>query len=847
VTPAAELVDGQIVAVTGTAAPGTDLDLVQCEAGATVIVACDMRNRLRAQSDAEGAFSASLTVQMVLTGMFGDVVDCRTGDGCIIAALPYQSDLALAGTASLAFAAGAEPLPKPVLTMDPPVDLVDGQLVTLTGSDFPARAVLDVWQCVAGVANGVDDCLHLADVATTADGTLIVVVDVSANLGTAIGSFACARTTPPCELVVAADNPGDPWAGRIPLHFDPDPPPRPPATIVLHPHDDITDPSPVAVTGTGFRHRAPVFVSLCRDDVPMGWTCDDETRIETTADPAGRIAVTLEIASAFGSGVYITDETFVDCRRPPGCVVVASEGGGSPTATAPVTFGPLAPGRGRYVDPVFTEVDISHDVVYHRAIGHDGGPVDLRMDIYQPAGDTAVSRPVVMNMHGWLFVFGDEDLMAFPSFDYARLGYVSVSISYRMRPDLETDEPDAFADALVDAYDDALVAVQWIRDHATEYRIDPDAIAVSGHSSGGALAFAFAYAPGELGPDVPAVAAALPMAGANVFAPQPDAPPVLAQHGTHDSILPIGNVRDACAQATALGDVCEVVEYPGVDHVMLQRRALFRRNADFLAEHVLTPRGYLDPPVASAGPDATVTEGSSVTVDGGASTDPDGGSLTYSWAPARRLDDPSSPTPSYTGGDDGSEVLTLTVTDRHGMTDTDEVTLTTGNAPPALTVTPATAPGSPTLDLAVEITDPGAQDTHVIAVDWGDGDVEPMVTDATHAYAEPGRHRVVVTATDDDGATATWDRQLVVGCTRVGSDRNDVLLGFGGDDVVCGLGGDDIVLDLFGGADRLYGGAGDDLLHGGPGDDRLAGGAGRDRAWGGPGRDMCTAEVTRSC
>ncbi len=751
-----------------------------------------------------------------------------------------------AGTAAPAFAPGAEAPTEPVLTMDPPGDLVDGQLVTLNGSGFPAGVVLDVWQCIAGAVNGVDDCVHLADAATSAEGTLVVVVDVSGVLR-ASGAFDCEGSTPACELVVAADDPGDPSAGRVPLHFDPDPPPRPPLVIVVDPHDDITDPTPVSVTGSGFRHRGPVTVMVCRNDDPA-WTCADETTIDTTADSRGSFSVTLDAASSFGSGTFASDEAHVDCRRAPGCVVVAVDGIDNRTVTVPVTFGPLAEGRGRYVDPVFAEVDIDHDVVYHRAIGHDGIPVDLRMDIYQPAGDTAASRPVVMNMHGWMFVFGDEDQMAFPSFEFARLGYVSMSISYRMRPDLAPDDPEAFTDAVLDGYDDALVAVQWIRDHATEYRIDPDAIAASGHSSGGALAFALAYPPGEHGAETPAVAAALPMAGTSAFAPQPGAPPVLAQHGSDDSILRVGEVRDTCLQATAAGNVCEVVEYPMDDHVITQRRALFRHNADFLAEHMLEPRGYLDPPVAAAGADTRVAEGASVALDAGASTDPDGGSLTYAWTPDDHLDDPSSRTPAYRRADDGTEVLTLTVTDSHGLTATDQVLVTTENAPPALAVTPATAPGSAAeLDLAVEITDPGVLDTHVIAVDWGDGVVEQVVTEGSHTYAEPGAYRVVVTATDDDGATATWERQVVVGCTRVGTDGNDLLLAFGGDDIICGLDGDDIVLDLFGGDDRLHGGAGDDLLLGGPGDDHLIGGPGRDRAVGGPGRDTCSAEVTSSC
>jgi len=844
VTPAAALRDGQVVTVEGTGPAAVGVTVVQCQAGANLILGCDMVSRRRVPTDADGRFSTSLPVQMLLRTVGGDVVDCRTGAGCVIAALPYEWDLAGAGTASMAFAPGAQPLPRPTLTMDPPGDLVHGQLVTLTGSGFAAGEQVNVWQCTAVVLNGLNDCLHLAGVTATAEGTVTAVVDVSAILRVS-GAFQCSGSTPPCELVVDAESPMSPWAGRVQLIFDPEPPPLPPPVMVVEPADEITDPSSVAVTGSGFTNRAPVAVLFCAYGVPESWTCSEETRVDTTADPAGRFSVTLDVASAFGTGG--TADSLVDCRRAPGCVVVAADGTYNRTASAPLTFGPLAPGRGRYLDPVFPEVDITHDVVYHRAIGHDGVPVDLQMDIYQPAGDTATRRPVVMNMHGWMFLFGDEDDMAYLSFEYARRGYVSVSISYRLRPDHEPGDPQAFARAVVDAYDDAAVAVQWIHDHAAEYRIDPDSIAAAGLSSGGAVAFALAYPPGEHGSDTPAVAAALPTSGTSVFTPQTGAPPVLAQHGAYDSILPIDDVRTTCAQARAIGNVCELTEYSDQDHLFSQRRALVRRNADFLAEHMLAPRGYLAPPVAAAGADVTVTEGGSAMLDGSASTEPDGSDLTYAWTPAEHLDDPSSPTPAYTGADDGSEALTLTVTDSHGMAATDQVVVTTENAPPALTILPVTVAGSSTLDLASEVTDPGTLDTHVVAVDWGDGIVEPAVTEPTHAYAEPGRYRVIVTATDDDGATAIWGRQLVVGCTRAGSDRNDVVLGLRGGDVICGLGGDDILLDLFGGDDALYGGPGDDLLYGGPGDDDLVGGVGRDLAWAGPGRDTCTAEQMNSC
>jgi D-alanyl-D-alanine carboxypeptidase len=96
------------------------------------------------------------------------------------------------------------------------------------------------------------------------------------------------------------------------------------------------------------------------------------------------------------------------------------------------------------------------------------------------------------------------------------------------------------------------------------------------------------------------------------------------------------------------------------------------------------------------------------------------------------------------------------------------------------------------------------------------------------------------TVTFDDGSV------MVVGDNRTGTrhdDRSntiDIVRDFAAanqkDNLLLGLGGDD---KLLGGAgnDRLKGGNGEDQLHGRDGDDRLEGGRGDDRLWGGAGDD----------
>jgi dienelactone hydrolase len=597
-----------------------------------------------------------------------------------------------------------------------------------------------------------------------------------------------------------------------------------------------------------------VTVAQCQVDSLV--LCDEQSTTWLQADESGHIDVSMEVVAAFeafGSGGA---PTLVDCRQAPGCAVVVRSPQRGSVITVPITFGPPPPPRGRYLDPIFTDIDVTYDVVYRETTDYKGNPIALKMDIYRPAGDTATSRPAVMWMHGGYFIFGDKSGMAGHARDMARRGYVAISLQYRLRAGVSIGDTPGIVAASFDAYDDATAAVAWLRDHAADYAIDPDAIIAGGYSAGAVTSFNLAYLPGQVGPPTSQIAAALPIAGISYGGVEAGEPPVMAFHGIEDTILPIENPRTICAIARELGNVCELIEYAGVGHEVAysRQRDIIGRATDFLAEQVLGPQGVLDPPIADAGDDASVVEGSSVALDASASVDPDGGELTYAWAPADHLDNPTSPAPAYTAGDDGTETLTVTVSDAHGMTATDQVTVATTNATPRVAVEDTTGRGQATLTLDVDIIDPGAADTHAVTVDWGDGVVEQVAVEqaagsatarATHTYAEPGEFTVTVTATDDDGGSGTWRETVGAGCTIFGTPDADRLTGTRGDDVICGLGGNDTIDGRQGddvvlggdGNDTIDGGQGDDTVHGGDGDDEIDGGHGDDTMWGDAGND----------
>lgn len=170
-----------------------------------------------------------------------------------------------------------------------------------------------------------------------------------------------------------------------------------------------------------------------------------------------------------------------------------------------------------------------------------------------------------------------------------------------------------------------------------------------------------------------------------------------------------------------------------------------------------------NPPTAVAGGPYTVNEGSTVPLSSAGSSDiEDGTNLTYGWsAPAPlkgTFDDATLATPTFTGVDDSSGPVTLTVTDTQGSSGTASTQMAVVNVAPS--ITGITVPGAlvnvgDPVTVSATFTDPGSQDTHTWSIDWGDGTPPSTgsgaVIEATHAYAIPGNHPVTVTVTDDDG------------------------------------------------------------------------------------------------
>ena len=147
----------------------------------------------------------------------------------------------------------------------------------------------------------------------------------------------------------------------------------------------------------------------------------------------------------------------------------------------------------RYEAEIFSGVSVESDIRYGQSVRDDGSVQHLMLDVYAPDGDTAVSRPIVIFIHGGGFKNNDK-VGKFSSLmcrGLAKRGYVASSINYRLGSALATDE-DYFR-ALYRAVQDAKAAVRFFRKHAADYRIDTSRIFVMGSSAGAKTAMHMAY------------------------------------------------------------------------------------------------------------------------------------------------------------------------------------------------------------------------------------------------------------------------------------------------------------------------------------------------------------------
>ncbi len=263
----------------------------------------------------------------------------------------------------------------------------------------------------------------------------------------------------------------------------------------------------------------------------------------------------------------------------------------------------LAPVVGVVLSPAFAREPDRAEILNNIEYGH-AGDFSLRMDAYVPPG--AGPFPAVIIVHGGGWIRGDRRHSVEPLFGPLEQAHFAwFSISYRVANDFAgASASHGIPNALMlgSAIDDVRQAVAFVKQHAADYHIDPNRIALVGESAGAQLASMAALEPSPNG-NVRAVVALyspsdladlalhsrqipeewrnsikntpwaeLLLAGLRNLSPinhvRADMPPFLLIHGTADTLVPFEQSRNMCDKIREAGGTCELYPVRGGGHGM---------------------------------------------------------------------------------------------------------------------------------------------------------------------------------------------------------------------------------------------------------------------------------------
>lgn len=228
---------------------------------------------------------------------------------------------------------------------------------------------------------------------------------------------------------------------------------------------------------------------------------------------------------------------------------------------------------------------VQRDIEYANVDGES-----LRLDASVPDG--AGLFPVAILIHGGGWGGGDKAREHVPPTDeLTGAKFAWFSVNYRLAPKHRWPA----------CIDDVRTAIRWVKQHAAEYRGDPNRVALIGYSAGGHLAaFAAVTADGDTRPQAlvllagptdlvadcerrggvsPALQAlfdrdvklddearAVLRDTSPIVHASADAPPCLLIHGTKDASVPYSQSLNFQARMQELGVPCELITIPGGEH-----------------------------------------------------------------------------------------------------------------------------------------------------------------------------------------------------------------------------------------------------------------------------------------
>ena len=185
-------------------------------------------------------------------------------------------------------------------------------------------------------------------------------------------------------------------------------------------------------------------------------------------------------------------------------------------AVSILLLGLTANSQDRYLDEVFTDIELTDSVVFAQnvsieplLIGLSPALMPILCDIYQPAGDTLTNRPVIIVSHTGSFLppvangqptgsIKDSSIVE-QCTRWAKKGYVAIAMGNRLgwNP-VSTDQNVRTSTLLQAAYrgiQDAKAMVRYMRmteDNGNPYGIDPNKIVLGGQGTGAYISLGYA-------------------------------------------------------------------------------------------------------------------------------------------------------------------------------------------------------------------------------------------------------------------------------------------------------------------------------------------------------------------
>jgi hypothetical protein len=243
------------------------------------------------------------------------------------------------------------PVDCPHITVTPSTNLIDLQLVTVSGRDFVPSGEAATLQCANG-ATSQDQCdlSTVFYVPTSSTGTFVIHRVVRRLITISGGTTVDCGSTPAACIMAAANLNNYLEATSVPLSFNPSVPPVTPTLFVV-PATGLADHQVVKLVGAGMFPNSGVEVAQCESGFPPSYsTCDFSTESFTPTTAKGTFTIQWPVHR-----MLFTETGTIDCASRLGaCQVFAGQYLGSTTqsTTAPLSFN-------RRIPPVAQAVALS--------------------------------------------------------------------------------------------------------------------------------------------------------------------------------------------------------------------------------------------------------------------------------------------------------------------------------------------------------------------------------------------------------------------------------------------------------------------------------------------------------